>query len=122
MTQNGYLPTEPFKAVVGPVYRMLADLGEPGARGGSSPRAVRPSRLPHYDDMIEGWRTGRRTPSTSRTTSCARPAARTPLRLDPITEVASRRDQIKLTRGGGGFLAEERVLNVATLGRTAGRT
>ena len=29
VTQNGYLPTAPFKAVWGPVYRMVADLGDP---------------------------------------------------------------------------------------------
>ena len=28
-TQNGYLATAPFKGVWGPVYRMLADLGDP---------------------------------------------------------------------------------------------
>ena len=63
MTQNGYLPTAPFKGVWGPVYRMLADLGDPArsrwqlTTGQSGQPGSR-----HYDDMIEGWRTGRTNP------------------------------------------------------------
>jgi penicillin amidase len=63
VTQTGYLPTAPFKGTWGPVYRMLADLGDPrrsrwqlttGQSGhpGSS----------HYDDLIDGWREGRTNP------------------------------------------------------------
>ena len=64
VTQNGYLATEPFKAVWGPVYRMVADLGEPArsrwqlTTGQSGHPGSR-----HYDDMIEAWRTGRTNPA-----------------------------------------------------------
>jgi penicillin G amidase len=64
VTQTGYLPTAPFKAVWGPVYRMVADLGDPsGSRwqlttGQSGHPASR-----HYDDMLEGWQTGRTNPA-----------------------------------------------------------
>ena len=63
VTQNGYLPTDPFKGVWGPVYRMLADLGDPSrsrwqlTTGQSGHPGSR-----HYDDMIEGWRTGTTNP------------------------------------------------------------
>ena len=63
VTQNGYLPTAPFKGVWGPVYRMLADLGDPArsrwqlTTGQSGQPGSR-----HYDDMIEGWRTGTTNP------------------------------------------------------------
>jgi penicillin amidase len=64
VTQNGYLPTAPFKGIWGPVYRMLADVGEPrrsrwqlttGQSGHPGSR--------HYDDMIDGWLTGRTNPA-----------------------------------------------------------
>jgi penicillin G amidase len=64
VTQTGYLPTAPFKAVWGPVYRMVADLGDPtrsrwqlttGQSGHPGSR--------HYADMIESWRTGRTNPA-----------------------------------------------------------
>ena len=64
VTQNGYLATEPFKAVWGPVYRMVADLGDPSrsrwqlTTGQSGHPGSR-----HYDDLIEGWRTGRTNPA-----------------------------------------------------------
>jgi penicillin amidase len=64
VTQNGYLATEPFKAVWGPVYRMVADLGEPSrsrwqlTTGQSGHPGSR-----HYADMIEGWRNGRTNPA-----------------------------------------------------------
>jgi penicillin G amidase len=64
VTQNGYLATEPFKAVWGPVYRMIADLGDPShsrwqlTTGQSGHPGSR-----HYDDMIEGWRSGRTNPA-----------------------------------------------------------
>jgi penicillin amidase len=63
-SENGYLATEPFKAVWGPVYRMVADLGEPArsrwqlTTGQSGHPGSR-----HYADMIEGWRTGRTNPA-----------------------------------------------------------
>ena len=55
VTQNGYLATDPFKGVWGPVYRMLSDLGEPArsrwqlTTGQSGHPGSR-----HYDDLIEG--------------------------------------------------------------------
>ena len=46
VTQNGYLPTAPFKAVWGPVYRMVADLGDPSrSRWQLTTGPVRPPRL-----------------------------------------------------------------------------
>ena len=63
VTQNGYLATDPFKGVWGPVYRMVADLGDPSqsrwqlTTGQSGQPGSR-----HYDDMIEGWRTGKTNP------------------------------------------------------------
>ena len=63
VTQNGYLPTEPFKGVWGPVYRMLADLGDPArSRWQLTTGQSGHPGSPHYDDMIEGWRTGKTNP------------------------------------------------------------
>jgi penicillin amidase len=64
VTQNGYLATEPFKAVWGPVYRMVADLGDPSSSRWqvTTGQSGHPGS-PHYDDMIEGWRTGRTNPA-----------------------------------------------------------
>jgi penicillin G amidase len=64
VTQNGYLATDPFKAVWGPVYRMIADLGDPGqSRWQLTTGQSGHPGSPHYDDMIEGWRTGRTNPA-----------------------------------------------------------
>ena len=64
VTQNGYLATEPFKAVWGPVYRMIADLGEPArSRWQLTTGQSGHPGSPHYDDQIEGWRTGRTNPA-----------------------------------------------------------
>jgi penicillin G amidase len=63
VTQNGYLATQPFRGIWGPVYRMLADLGDrrrsrwqltTGQSGHPGSR--------HYDDLLEGWRDGRTNP------------------------------------------------------------
>jgi penicillin G amidase len=63
VTQNGYLASDPFKGVWGPVYRMLVDLGDrrrsrwqltTGQSGHPGSR--------HYDDMLEGWRDGHTNP------------------------------------------------------------
>ncbi len=63
VTQNGYLPTAPFKGVWGPVYRMLADLGDPArSRWQLTTGQSGHPGSPHYDDMIEGWRTGQTNP------------------------------------------------------------
>jgi penicillin amidase len=60
VVQNGYVPTSPFKGVWGPVYRMLADLGDPSrSRWQVSTGQSGQPGSPHYDDMIEGWRTAR---------------------------------------------------------------
>ena len=84
MTQNGYLATEPFKGVWGPVYRMLADLGEPRrSRWQLTTGQSGQPGSPHYDDMIEGWRTGARTPSISRSTSVRAAGGARQLRLEP---------------------------------------
>jgi penicillin G amidase len=63
VTQNGYLATEPFKGVWGPVYRMLADLGDPASSRWqlTTGQSGQPGSA-HYDDMIEGWRTGKTNP------------------------------------------------------------
>ena len=63
VTQNGYLATEPFKGVWGPVYRMLADLGDPARSRWqlTTGQSGQPGSQ-HYDDMIEGWRTGKTNP------------------------------------------------------------
>ena len=67
VTQNGYLPTEPFKGVWGPVYRMLADLGDPArSRWQLTTGQSGHPGSPHYDDMIEGWRTGQDEPRVPR--------------------------------------------------------
>jgi penicillin amidase len=64
VTQNGYLATEPFKAVWGPVYRMIADLGDPSrSRWQVTTGQSGHPGSPHYDDMIDGWRTGRTNPA-----------------------------------------------------------
>ena len=53
----------PFKGVWGPVYRMLADLGDPArSRWQLTTGQSGHPASPHYDDMIEGWRTGRTNP------------------------------------------------------------
>ena len=62
--QTGYLPTAPFKAVWGPVYRMVADLGDPSrSRWQLTTGQSGHPGSPHYDDMLEGWRTGRTNPA-----------------------------------------------------------
>jgi penicillin amidase len=63
VTQNGYLPTDPFKGIWGPVYRLLADLGEPGRSRWqlTTGQSGHPGSS-HYDDMIDGWLNGRTNP------------------------------------------------------------
>jgi penicillin amidase len=64
VTQNGYLATEPFKAVWGPVYRMVADLGDPSrSRWQLTTGQSGHPGSPHYDDMIDGWTGGRTNPA-----------------------------------------------------------
>ena len=64
VVQNGYPPSEPYKGVWGPVYRMLADLGEPRRSRWlvSTGQSGQPGS-PHFDDMIELWVSGRTCPA-----------------------------------------------------------
>ena len=85
VTQNGYLPTEPFKGVWGPVYRMVADLGDPArSRWQLTTGQSGPSRLAALRRHDRGLADrAARTPPTSRSTRSAPPAAPRYLRLDP---------------------------------------
>jgi len=63
VTQVGYLPTSPFRGTWGPVYRMLADLGEPRrSRWQLTTGQSGQPGSPHYDDMLDGWLEGRTNP------------------------------------------------------------
>jgi penicillin amidase len=84
VTQNGYLATAPFKGVWGPVYRMLADLGDPrrsrwqlttGQSGHPGSR--------HYDDLLDGWRDGRTNPVYLDESELRAAGGVKQLRLDP---------------------------------------
>ncbi|MCJ7739701.1 penicillin acylase family protein, partial [Candidatus Microgenomates bacterium] len=63
VTQTGYMPTDPFTGVWGPVYRMVSDLGDQSnsrwqiTTGQSGQPGSR-----HYDDMIDAWTHGRTNP------------------------------------------------------------
>jgi penicillin amidase len=61
--QNGYPALDPFTGVWGPVYRMLADLGDPGRSRWqlSTGQSGQPGSA-HYDDMIDAWNAGRTNP------------------------------------------------------------
>jgi penicillin amidase len=63
VVQNGYAPTDPFRGVWGPVYRMLADIGEPGRSRWqvSTGQSGQPGSS-HYDDLMPGWKDGRSNP------------------------------------------------------------
>jgi len=62
--QNGYVPLTPFTGVWGPVYRMLADVGDPARSRWqlSTGQSGQPGSR-HYDDMLEGWLAGRTNPA-----------------------------------------------------------
>ncbi len=63
VTQVGYAPTEPFRGEWGPVYRMIADLGD--QRRSRWQLTTGQSGHPgskHYDDMIDAWRQGTTNP------------------------------------------------------------
>ncbi len=84
VTQNGYLATEPFKGVWGPVYRMLADLGD--RRRSRWQLTTGQSGHPasgHYDDMLEGWRDGRTNPAYVNDLELHAAGGVRTLRLDP---------------------------------------
>jgi acyl-homoserine lactone acylase PvdQ len=54
--QNGYPPLEPFTGAWGPVYRMLADLGDPGrSRWQVSTGQSGQPGSPHFADQLEDW-------------------------------------------------------------------
>jgi penicillin G amidase len=59
IVQNGYAPNEPFRGVWGPVYRMLADVGDPDRSRwqASTGQSGQPGSR-HYDDLIPGWLAG----------------------------------------------------------------
>ena len=104
----------------GPVYRMVADLGDPASRWQLTTGQSGHPGSPHYDDMIEGWRTGAPIRHTWRSTRSGPPAARETCGSTPTEarEGAEPRDQIKLTpEEVGRFLARERVMNVASNGQ-----
>jgi acyl-homoserine lactone acylase PvdQ len=64
VVQNGYAPTAPFKGVWGPVYRMLADVGEP--RRSRWQLSMGQSGQPgsrHYHDLLDDWVHGRSNPA-----------------------------------------------------------
>jgi penicillin amidase len=84
VTQNGYLATQPFRGVWGPVYRMLADVGDrrrsrwqltTGQSGHPGSR--------HYDDLIDGWRDGRTNPCYVDDREIVTAGRMRQLRLDP---------------------------------------
>ncbi len=62
--QNGYAALEPFTGVWGPVYRMLADIGDPSRSRWqlSTGQSGQPGSR-HYDDLIDGWLHGRTNPA-----------------------------------------------------------
>jgi penicillin G amidase len=60
VVQNGYAPTHPFRGVWGPVYRMLADVGDPSrSRWQLSTGQSGQPGSPHHDDLLDGWLHGR---------------------------------------------------------------
>jgi penicillin G amidase len=64
VVQNGYAPTQPFRGAWGPVYRMLADVGDPGSSRwqASTGQSGQPGSG-HYDDLIRAWQDGRSNPT-----------------------------------------------------------
>jgi penicillin amidase len=61
--QSGFPPLEPFTGAWAPVYRMLADLGDPArSRWQLSTGQSGQPGSPHYDDMIDAWNAGRTNP------------------------------------------------------------
>ena len=84
VTQNGYLPTDPFKGVWGPVYRMVADLGDPRRTRWqiTTGQSGHPGS-PHYDDMIDGWLNGRTNPAYLDDREIVAAGGAKHLRLDP---------------------------------------
>jgi penicillin G amidase len=62
--QSGYEPLQPFTGTWGPVYRMLADIGDPArSRWQSSTGQSGQPGSRHYDDRIADWRDGRTNPA-----------------------------------------------------------
>jgi len=84
VTQTGYLPTAPFRGSWGPVYRMLADLGD--ARRSRWQLTTGQSGHPgsrHYDDLLEGWRDGATNPALLDEQEIRAAGGARLLRLDP---------------------------------------
>jgi penicillin amidase len=84
VVQNGYAPTQPFTGIWGPVYRMLADLGDPGRSRWqvSTGQSGQPGSS-HYDDLIEGWLEGRSNPVYAGEREVRAAGRANHLRLDP---------------------------------------
>jgi penicillin amidase len=84
VTQIGYNPTEPFRGTWGPVYRMIADLGD-GHRSRwqlTTGQSGQPGSR-HYDDMIDGWKRGTTNPVLTEEHDVRAAGGSRHLRLDP---------------------------------------
>jgi penicillin amidase len=84
VTQTGYLPMRPYQGVWGPVYRMLADVGEP--RNSRWQITTGQSGQPgsrHYDDMLDGWLEGTTNPVYTDEHEIRSAGRARHLRLDP---------------------------------------
>jgi penicillin amidase len=56
IVQNGYAPTQPFRGSWGPVYRMLADVGDPvRSRWQLSTGQSGQPGSSHFEDLMDGW-------------------------------------------------------------------
>ena len=84
VTQTGYHPAKPFRGEWGPVYRMIADLGDPRrSRWQLTTGQSGHPGSPHYDHMIDGWRRGTTNPVLLEDHDVRAAGAARHLRLDP---------------------------------------
>ena len=107
---------------MGPVYRMLADLGDPAHSRWqlTTGQSGQPARR-HYDDMIEGWRTGKTNPVYHEEHE-VRAAGGASACASTLTDGEQARPDQAHADEVPEFLAAERVMNVAPTARTGGRT
>ena len=84
VTQIGYMPTDPFKGVWGPVYRMVCDIADPQRSRWqlTTGQSGQPGSK-HYDDLIEDWLTGRTNPVYADDQELRAGGGARHLRLDP---------------------------------------